>query len=192
MGAYKYIRNALQERNAEVLIEQRKRLIDWRAENAISRIERPTNLPDARRLGYRSKDGIILVRVRLGRGGKQRPTINKGRRSRNFGQRFVMGKSYQWMAEERANKKFPNLEVLNSYNVGRDGIYYWFEVIMIDANHPAIKNDKILRWIANGKHKGRVYRGLTSAGRKGRGLLYKGKGAEKHRPSLNAHKDRGK
>lgn len=192
MGAYKYIKKAFQEKNAEVLNETRKRLIDWRAENAISRIERPTNLPSARRLGYKSKEGIILVRVRLERGGKQRPTINKGRRSRNFGQRFVMGKGYQLMAEERANKRFPNLEVLNSYNVGKDGIYYWFEIILVDPEHPVIKTDSNLKWICEPQHRGRVYRGLTSAGMKSRGLMYKGKGAEKHRPSLNAHKDRGK
>ena len=192
MGAYKYIKKAFQDKSAEVLNEKKQRLINWRAENAISRIERPTNLPSARRLGYKCKEGVIVVRVRLERGGKQRPTINKGRRSRNFGQRFVMGKGYQLMAEERANKRFPNLEVLNSYNVGKDGIYYWFEIILVDPMHPAIIKDGDLNWVSNPKHRGRVYRGLTSAGIKSRGLMYSGKGAEKHRPSLNAHKDRGK
>ncbi|MDP3765404.1 MAG: 50S ribosomal protein L15e, partial [Nanoarchaeota archaeon] len=34
-------------------------------------------------------------------------------------------------------------------------------------------------------------RGLTSAGKRGRGLLHKGKGAEKLRPSLRAHQRKG-
>ncbi len=38
------------------------------------------------------------------------------------------------------------------------------------------------------KKKGRAFRGLTSAGRKSRGLRRKGKGAEKVRPSLRANK----
>src|SRR3989338_696977 len=111
---------------------QRERLIQWRDEPAINRIDYPTNLLSARRLGYKSKQGFILVRVRLHRGGKQRPSIRHGRRSAHTGQRLVMGKSYQRMAEERANKHFQNLEVLNSYKAGTDGIHYWFEVILLD------------------------------------------------------------
>jgi large subunit ribosomal protein L15e len=37
-----------------------------------------------------------------------------------------------------------------------------------------------------------VLRGKTSAGQKGRGLMYKGKGAEKIRPSIRAHQTKGK
>ena len=37
-----------------------------------------------------------------------------------------------------------------------------------------------------------VLRGKTSAGQKGRGLMYKGRGAEKIRPSIRANKTRGK
>jgi len=78
-----------------------------------------------------------------------------------------------------------NLEVLNSYWVGEDGRYKWFEVILVDRSHPAILSDPQLSQIA--KQRGRVYRGLTSAGRRARGLRRKGKGAEKIRPSLRAN-----
>jgi large subunit ribosomal protein L15e len=37
-----------------------------------------------------------------------------------------------------------------------------------------------------------VHRGKTSAGKRGRGLHNKGKGAEKLRPSLAANQNRGK
>ena len=186
---YQQISQTFKDRSEGFESLQRSRLVDWRAELAIQRIERPTNLSRARALGYRAKQGIVLVRVRLQRGGKQRPSIRHGRRSRNLGQRFVMGKSYQWIAEERANKVFKNLEVLNSYKVGKDGIYYWFEVIMIDPHHPAIQSDPHLKGI---NRSGRVFRGKSSAGKKGRGMRSKGKGTEKNRPSLNAKKDLGK
>ena len=62
-----------------------------------------------------------------------------------------MAKSIQRIAEERTSKRYPNLEVLNSYWVGEDGKNKFFEVIMVDPHHPAIKADKQLGWIAEGK-----------------------------------------
>ncbi|MBW2993743.1 50S ribosomal protein L15e, partial [Candidatus Woesearchaeota archaeon] len=121
------------------------------------------------------------------RGGHKRPMIKKGRRPRNYSQRMDLDKSYQRIAEERANKKYPNCEVLNSYWVAKDGRYYWYEIILIDKAHPAIKADKNLCWIAERHQKGRVFRGLTSTGKKSRGLKHKGKGFEKMRPSKKAH-----
>ena len=97
----------------------------------------------------------------------------------------VVTKSYQWIAEEKANKKYKNLEVLNSYYVGKDGKHYWFEIIMVDPLRPEILNDKNINWIS--LEKNRVLRGKTSAGQKSRGLRNKGKGAEKIRPSRRAN-----
>ncbi len=179
VGLYKYLSQLNRERPKDWLKFHRERLILWRREPAIKRIESPTNLLSARRLGYKAKQGYILIRARVPRGGKQRPSIKKGRRSRNLGQRLVMSKSYQWIAEQRATKHFPNLEVLNSYKVGKDGLHYWFEVILVDPNSPSIKSDPRIKWISSGKHTGRVYRGLTSAAKKSRGLMHKGKGTEK-------------
>ncbi|MEM2890654.1 MAG: hypothetical protein QW358_04905, partial [Candidatus Hadarchaeum sp.] len=64
----------------------------------------------------------------------------------------------------------------------------YYEVIMIDPHHPAIKSDPQLSWIVAREHRGRVYRGLTHAGKKSRGLIRKGKGAERMRPSVRARK----
>ena len=191
MGLYKQL-STLNRNKEDIIKFQRERLTEWRSQTSILRIDHPTNLLSARRLGYKAKPGFILVRIRIGRGGKQRPTVNKGRRSRNFGQRLVMGKSYQWVAEERVSKTYPNLEVLNSYKVGKDGISYWFEVILLDPHHPVIRADKDTKWVASGKHGGRAHRGLTSAGKKSRGMLHKGYGTEKTRPSLGAHIRTGK
>ncbi|MHA1999018.1 MAG: 50S ribosomal protein L15e, partial [Promethearchaeota archaeon] len=68
----------------------------------------------------------------------------------------------------------------------------YYEVILVDPFHPVIIADKEINWICSTVQKGRVYRGLTSAGKKARGLRNKGIGAEKVRPSLNAHDRRGK
>ena len=110
--------------------------------------------------------------------------------------KITMAKNTQRMAEERVARHFPNMEVLNSYWVGQDGKHKFYEVILLDTHHPAIIADKQLGVFsaANGNksHRGRVYRGKTSAGKRGRGLHNKGKGAEKLRPSLKANLNRGK
>ena len=163
-----------------------ERLQKWRREPAVVRIERPTRLDRARALGYKAKQGVIVVRVRVRRGGRRASRPNKGRKVGNLMvSRKTPKKNLQWIAEERANRKYPNMEVLNSYWVGEDGRYKWFEVILIDRSHPSILSDPQLSQIA--KQRGRVFRGLTSAGRKARGLRRKGKGAEKIRPSLRAN-----
>ena len=82
------------------------------------------------------------------------------------------------------------MEVLNAYEVGKDGKHKWYEVILIDGKHPRINKDKRTSWILNPANKGRVFRGLTSAGKSSRGLRNKGKGAEKIRPSLNSKKNK--
>jgi large subunit ribosomal protein L15e len=106
--------------------------------------------------------------------------------------RITAGKSLQRIAEERASRKFPNMEVLNSYWVGQDGRQKWFEVILVDGHHPAIRSDSQLRWLADPVHRGRAERGKTSAGMKGRGMRTRGKGTEKTRPSIRSHANQGK
>ncbi len=150
----------------------KQRLMEWRREPAIVRIEKPTRLDRARNLGYKAKQGVIVVRVRIRKGGRRKPRPNKGRRPKRMGvYGFAPAKSLRLIAEERAQRKYPNLVVLNSYYVGEDGLHKWYEIILVDPNHPAIKNDPELKWVTTGKHKGRPFRGLTSAGRKMRGLL---------------------
>jgi len=182
---YKYIQKLWKSPDKSLL---RERLIKWRREESIVKLEKPTNLARARTLGYKAKQGYVLVRVRLPRGGRQRPLIKKGRRSKHRRRMKIVSKNYQQIAEERASKKYNNLEVLNSYNLAKDGKHYWFEVILVDPKHPVIKSDKNINWIE--KKKGRVNRGLTSAAKKSRGLRKKGLGAEKIRPSQKANKRR--
>ena len=155
---------------------------DWRRGPAIVRVEKPTRLDRARVLGYKAKQGVVVVRARVRKGGRRKVRPWRGRRPKRMGVRkLVPKKSIQFMAEERVARKYPNLEVLNSYPLGSDGTREYFEVIMLDPNHPAILNDPDFGWVAKPSQRGRVYRGLTLAGRRARGLLRKGKGAEKVR-----------
>ncbi len=172
---------------------RRERLAQWRRDPVINRIERPTRLDAARRMGYKAKQGVVMVRTRVRRGGLRKSKINMKRKPSKMGmKKITMAKSIQRIAEERVARKFPNLEVLNSYWVGEDGKNKFYECILIDPSHPSIQNDKHLGWVTGGRHSGRVFRGKTSAGKRGRGLRNKGKGAEKLRPSLKANQNRGK
>jgi len=192
MGTYQHIRELWKHPKQNLGDIWKQRLIDWRKEESSVRVERPTRLDKARSLGYKAKQGFVIVRQRVIRGGRQRPQIRHGRRSKHFGRKKIVNKSYQWISEERAAKKYPNCEVLNSYYVGEDGRHFWYEIILVDKAHPQILADKNLNWISRSKNKRRVFRGLTSAGKRSRGLRNKGKGAEKLRPSRAANLKRRK
>ena len=186
---YKYIRDLWKRPSSKLL---RSRLISWRKDPAIVRVEKPTRLDRARNLGYKAKQGYIVARVKISRGKRQRELIKKGRRSKHRRRKLIVGKSYQWIAEERISRKYKNMGVLNSYEVAKDGKYKWYEVILVDREHPRIKKDERTKWVSNKANVGRAFRGLTSAGKKSRGLRNKGKGAEKIRPSLKSNKRRAK
>ncbi len=169
------------------------RLSAWRREMTVQKIDRPTRLDRARALGYKAKQGIAVARVKVRRGGRRKSRYERNRKTSKMGTNMMtMAKSIQRIAEERAGRRFINMEVLNSYWVGEDGKHKWYEVILVDPNHPAIKADKDLNWVVDGVHRGRAARGRTSAGRKGRGLRHKGFGTEKTRPGIRAHDGKGK
>ena len=166
-----------------------ERLLQWRRETTVTRVEHPLRLDRARAVGFRAKEGFVVARVRVRRGGQRKRAIIAGRRPKHKGiLRMTLAKSLRRIAEERAQKHYPNLEVLNSYWIGEDGKEKFYEVILIDPASPSIQADPRLEWIAAPVHKGRVYRGLTSAGKEGRGLRWKGKGTERMRPSRSRNR----
>ena len=199
MGVAKYMKATWNRPKIGIPQEaRRERMSSWRKEGVFQRIDRPTRIDAARRVGYKAKQGVVLVRTRVRRGGLRKGKVHMKRKPSNAGiKKITMAKSIQRIAEERVGRRYPNLEVLNSYWVGQDGKHKYYEVILIDTHHPAIIADKQLGVFsqANGhnSHRGRAARGLTSAGKRGRGLSRsKGKGAEKLRPSLKANLNRGK
>ena len=62
---------------------------------------------------------------------------------------------------------------MGSYYVGEDGKHKWFEVVLVDPHNPSVLSDKERKWIANPSQKGRVFRGLTAARKRSRGLRNK-------------------
>jgi len=148
------------------------RLVQLRKEPSVLRVDKPTRIDRARSLGYKAKQGYIVVRARVRKGTTKRPRIAGGRRPKRYGRsKITPSQSKQRIAEGRAVRKYPNMEVLNSYWVGEDGKNVWYEIIIVDRDHPVIQADKKINWIAT--KKGRVYRGLTSAGKRSRGLVRK-------------------
>ncbi len=182
---YKYIEDAWKEPKEGYLKELRiQRLKRWRRDKNFKRAEHPTRLDKARKLGYKAKQGYVIIRSRVRRGGRRKPRIKAGRGPTRMGRvKLVPRKNLQRIAEERTAKHYPNLRTLNSYWVAEDGRHKYFEIIMVDPHHPVIKNDDKINWICDNSQKGRSFRGKTSAGLKSRGLRKKGKGAERSRPS---------
>merc|ERR1711907_511330 len=88
--------------------------------------------------------------VRVGRGGRKRP-VHKGQvygEPRNAGINHLKARrSLRSVAEERAARKCGNLRVLNSYWVNADATFKFFEIIMIDVSHKAIRKDPRINWI---------------------------------------------
>lgn len=121
----------------------------WRREQAILRVEKPTRIERAKRLGYKAKQGFVVVRARIRRSGARKKRPSSGRRQKAMGvTKIKWRKSAQQIAEGRVAKKYPNMEVLNSYYLWADGKYIWTEVLLIDAHHSSVMNDPQVNWIS--------------------------------------------
>jgi large subunit ribosomal protein L15e len=192
-SAYRYISETFQSQENTYPSSNWHLLVELRRSPSIYRVNKPSNIARARSLGYKAKQGYIVVRSKIRKGTMRKLRPKMGRKPGNLGvKKITTKKNLQRIAEERASKRYPNLITLNSYYLIEDGRHKWFEIIMVDPNHPRIISDPKINWITNPKNKQRAFRGLTSAGKRGRGLRKKGIGSEKIRPSLEANKNRGK
>jgi len=151
---YKHMQQAWRKpKESYVQNLMRQRVIQWRRQPVINRIEKPTRIDRARRLGYKAKKGFVVVRIRVRRGGRRKKRPKMGRRQKRMGvSKYTAAKSIQLIGEERVARKYPNLEVLNSYWVWEDGVSKWYEVILVDPNHPSIKSDKDVGWMSGNKN----------------------------------------
>ncbi|KAF9365028.1 60S ribosomal protein L15 [Mortierella sp. NVP85] len=173
MGAYKYLEELAKKKQSDVMrFLLRVRCWEYRQLNVIHRASRPSRPDKARRLGYKAKQGYVIYRIRVRRGGRKKP-VAKGATYGKPGSHGVnqlkYQRSLQATAEERVGRKCGNLRVLNSYWVNQDSTYKYFEVILVDPSHKAIRRDPRINWIVNPVHKRREARGLTSATKKNRG-----------------------
>jgi large subunit ribosomal protein L15e len=127
-------------------MELRQRAVIWRNENAVTRVEKPSRIARARRLGYKAKQGIIVVRMRVGTGGMRKQRPRGGRRPKHLGVTKIKADvSMKQVAERRVLQRYPNMKLLGSYFLYKDGMHYWFEVILADPSHPRIAKDKEIR-----------------------------------------------
>jgi len=167
----------------------RVRCWEYRQLPSLCRVPRPTRPDKARRLGYKAKQGYVVYRVRVRRGGRKRPVakgIVYGKPVNQGITQLKAKRNLKNVAEERAGRRCGNLRLLNSYWVNEDSTYKYFEIIFVDPAHNAVRNDARINWICAPTHKHRELRGLTSAGKKYRGLRTKGHASHKLRPSRRA------
>merc|ERR1712072_1069446 len=90
-----------------------------------------------------------------------------------------MGKperNLQSIAEERVGRRLKGLRVLNSYWVGQDSTYKYYEVIMIDIHHAAVTRDPKINWMCAAVQK------QGTQVQPGQGWLQKGQLAEDEQP----------
>nr|ALS04623.1 60S ribosomal protein L15 [Pseudodiaptomus poplesia]ALS04908.1 60S ribosomal protein L15 [Pseudodiaptomus poplesia]AQS22656.1 60S ribosomal protein L15 [Pseudodiaptomus poplesia] len=175
MGAYKYISELYRKKQSDVMrYLLRVRCWQYRQLTKLHRCPRPSRPDKARRLGYKAKQGFVIYRICMRRGGRKRP-VAKGC---PYGKPKTSGavkkqkpeRNLQSIAEERTGRRLPGLRVLNSYWVAQDSTYKYFEVILIDPFHKAIRRDPKVNWICRPVMKHRELRGLTHSGKSSRGL----------------------
>ncbi|CAI5501850.1 unnamed protein product [Closterium sp. Naga37s-1] len=189
-GAYKYVSELWKKKQSDVMrFLLRVRCWEYRQLPSIIRVSRPTRPDKARRLGYKAKQGYVVYRVRVRRGGRKKPVakgIVYGKPKSQGVTQLKFQRNKRAVAEERAGRRLGGLRVLNSYWVNQDSAFKYYEVILVDPHHQAIRNDAHINWLCRPVMKHRELRGLTSAGRHHRGLLRKGHKSTKNRPSVRA------
>jgi len=126
--------------------ELRAKAVEWRRQTSLVRVERPSRIQKARQLGYKAKQGIVVIRMRVGRGNMRKKRPVAGRRPKHLGVlRIKPALSMQKVAERRVLERHPNMKLLGSYYLYQDGLYLWYEVIIADPSHPRILKDKEIR-----------------------------------------------
>ena len=191
MGAFKYLEELWKKKQSDLLrFVLRVRAWEYRQLAVVHKCSRPSRADKARRLGYKAKQGYVIYRCRIRRGGRKR-NIRKGivfGKPVNHGiKKLKKEQTHKNICEQRVARRCSNLRVLNSYWVGQDASNKFFEVIMVDPNHKAIRRDPRINWICSSKQGHREQRGLTACGKKSRGLNKKGHMATKARPSARAN-----
>jgi large subunit ribosomal protein L15e len=74
MGAYKYLEELHKKKQSDVMrFLLRIRCWLYRQLPSIIRCTRPSRPDKARRLGYKAKQGYVIYRARIRRGGRKRP-----------------------------------------------------------------------------------------------------------------------
>jgi large subunit ribosomal protein L15e len=74
MGAYKYMSELYRKKQSDVMrYLLRIRCWQYRQLTKVHRAPRPSRPDKARRLGYKAKQGYVIYRISMRRGGRKRP-----------------------------------------------------------------------------------------------------------------------
>ena len=107
MGAYKYLEELWRKKQSDLLrFLLRVRCWQYRQLTSVHRAVRPTRPDKARRLGYKAKQGYVIYRVRVRRGGRKRkvPAGHKRGKPTNMGvTQLKFQRSLRSVAEVRRN-----------------------------------------------------------------------------------------
>lgn len=75
-GAYKYLSEVWRKKQSDTMrFLLRVRCWEYRQQRSIVRCTRPTRPDKARMLGYKAKQGVLVYRIRLRRGGRKRSVL---------------------------------------------------------------------------------------------------------------------
>ena len=110
MGAYKFMSELYRKKQSDVMrFLLRVRAWEYRQLPSIHRASRPSRPDKARRLGYKAKQGYVIYRVRVRRGGRKRPVskgIVYGKPKHQGITEIKFKRSLKSVAEERAGRKY--------------------------------------------------------------------------------------
>ena len=115
MGAYKYLAEMATKKQSDVLqFVSRVRCWEYRQLAVIHRASRPSRPDKARRLGYKSKQGYLIYRVRVRRGNRKKPApkgATYGKPVRQGINHLKYQRGLKSTAEERVARRCGNLRV---------------------------------------------------------------------------------
>ncbi|MBM3308865.1 MAG: 50S ribosomal protein L15e, partial [Candidatus Altiarchaeales archaeon] len=80
MGYLKYLKRAYKTLGKELQTVMDERKTELRNSPPIVRVENPTRIDQARKYGYKAKQGFAVVRVKIRSGGRRKPRPSRGSR----------------------------------------------------------------------------------------------------------------
>jgi large subunit ribosomal protein L15e len=113
----------------------RLRCWEFRQLPELVRLTHPTRPDKARRLGYKAKQGHVIYRIRIRKGGRRRAASKNrvyGKNRTHHIHKLTPKVNVQALSENKAGKALPGLRLLNSYWINQDGAYKYYQVILVD------------------------------------------------------------
>lgn len=130
---YRYIQDTWFRYYKERPAEYKALLEKLRSMPRIFRVERPFRLNRARAIGYKAKQGYVVVVVRASKGGMKLQRPRSGRRPKHLGSKLISGQASKYdIAVKRVMKAYRNLKLLGGYYLAEDGRYVWYELVLVD------------------------------------------------------------